>query len=240
MKNTLIFTIFIVFSTHVFSQNIPKQAKRIEDFAPKNWKIIYHVQGNLNKDKTSDHAIIIENTDPKNFKKNESFGTDNLNLNPRMLLVLFKNNTGYTLAAKNSNGFIPTENSAESPCLADPISESEGISIEKGLLKISFNYWLSCGSWFVNMADYTFRFQNNRFELIGFDHSEFHRASGEESSTSINFSTQKKSETTGGNMSDDHPSKEKTVWKTIKTNKIYDLQNIDEEAYFEILEIDRS
>ena len=234
MKNSLIIAILFIFSANVFSQNIPKQAKLIEDFVPKNWKILYHVQGDLNKDKIDDHAIIIENTNPENIKENEGLGANILNLNPRILMVLFKNKENYTLAAQNNKGFIPTENSEDNPCLADPISETQGISIEKGVLKTSFNYWLSCGSWYVNKADYTFRFQNNRFELIGFDHSSFHRASGEESFTSINFSTKKKSETTGGNMSDDNEGKEKTVWKTIKSNKIYDLQNLDDETYFEI------
>lgn len=234
MKKAFSFLVLILLSQNLFSQQFPKESALIEDFVPKNWKVIYHVQGDLNKDKVDDHAIIIENTDPENFKKNDGLGTDNLNLNPRILLVFFKNKAGYALAAKNDNGFIPTENSEDTPCLEDPISETKGISIEKGLLKIDFNYWLSCGSWSVNSADYTFRFQNNRFELIGFDHSDFHRGTGEKSSTSINFSTKKKSETTGGNMSDDDSSKEKTVWTPIKSHKIYDLQTLDGETYFDI------
>ncbi|MFC5871867.1 hypothetical protein [Chryseobacterium arachidis] len=241
LKRTLFFALFLLFSNYTFSQNFPKQVKLIEDFVPKGWKVIYHTQGDLNKDQLDDQVVIIEDTNPKNFRKNENFGSDQLNLNPRIILVFFKNkNQGYTLVAKNNKGFIPTENSEMNPCLEDPLLETGGISIEKGLLKISFRYWLSCGSWFVNNADYTFRFQNNRFELIGFEHSEFHRATGEESSTSINFSTRKKSETTGGSMSDDHPGNEKTVWSTIKPKKIYDLQNMVDEDYFEILGIERN
>lgn len=234
LKRALFFILFFLFSTQIFSQNFPKQAKLIEDFVPKGWKVIYHTQGDLNKDKLDDHAVIIEETNPEKIKKNENLGSGELNLNPRIILVFFKNkNQGYTLVAKNNKDFIPTENSEMSPCLEDPLLETGGISVEKGLLKISFRYWLSCGSWFVNSADYTFRFQNNRFELIGFDHSEFHRGTGEKSSKSINFSTRKKSKTTGGSMSDDNPSKEKTVWSTIKPKKIYDLQDMTEEDYFD-------
>lgn len=233
--------VFLIFSGNIFSQKFPERAMLIEDFVPRGWKVIYHVQGDLNKDQAEDHVMIIENTDPENFKKNESLGLDSLNLNPRTVLVFFKNKgQGYSLAAKNTTGFIPAENSAINSCLEDPLLETGGISIENGLLKISFSYWLSCGSWYVNNADYTFRFQNGCFQLIGFDHSEFHRASGEESSTSINFSTRKKSETTGANMSDDKPDKPKTVWTTIKVNKLYDLEDLQDETYFEILGIKRN
>lgn len=236
MNRTILFVTLSLLSQNLFSQQFPKQAGLIEDFVPKSWTVLYHVQGDLNKDKVDDHAMIIENTDPKNFKKNEGLGADQLNLNPRILLIFFQNKDGYALAAKNDKGFIPPENSEDSPCLEDPISETKGISIEKGLLKVAFNYWLSCGSWSVNAATYTFRFQNNGFDLIGFDHSEYHRANGEKSDTSINFSTKKKSETTGGNMADDDSTNQKTVWSTIRSNKLYDLQTIDENAYFEILE----
>lgn len=241
LKRILLFILFLIFSTNIFSQNFPQQAKLIEDFIPKGWKVINHVQGDLNKDGLDDHVIIIEDTDPRNVKINTNLGSDKLNLNPRIILVFFKNKSqGYTLAAKNNSNFIPTENSEESPCLEDPLLETGGIFVEKGLLKISFNYWFSCGSWYVNNVDYIFRFQNSRFELIGFDHSEFHRATGEKSSTSINFSTKKKSETTGESMSDDHPDKKKTVWSSIKPKKIYDLQDMVDEDYFEILDIKRN
>jgi hypothetical protein len=236
MKKISIFILLLLSLQNFFSQQFPKQASLIEEFVPKGWKVLYHVQGDLNKDKVDDHAVIIENTDPGNFKKNEGLGTDRLNLNPRILLVFFKNQNGYALAAVNNKGFIQAENSEDNPCLADPISETQGISIEKGLLKVAFNYWLSCGSWYVNDAVYTFRFQNDHFDLIGFDHSDYHRANGEKSSTSINFSTKKKSTTTGGNMSDEDSSREKTVWTTFRTKKSYDLQTIDEKAYFEISE----
>lgn len=45
------------------------------------------------------------------------------------------------------------------------------------------------------------------FLLIGFDHSEFHRASGEQSSTSINLSTGQIEAITGENMFEEQFSK---------------------------------
>jgi|GEM_PF-115510 len=210
----------------------------IEDFIPEGWKVILHESGDLNNDGVDDHVIVIEDTDSKNLIMNDKLGQDTLNINPRNLLVFFKERKdGYTLIAKSNIGFVPPENDAESTCLADPLMTEGGIGIQKGVLTIYYQYWLSCGSWYVNNAGYTFRYQNSKMELIGFDHSEFHRASGEESSSSINFSTRKVSHTTGGNMFDDNESKPTTSWSTWKGQKKYSLDNCDEQTYFELYDV---
>jgi hypothetical protein len=210
----------------------------IEDFIPEGWKTILHESGDLNKDGIDDHVIVIEDTDSKNLIMNDKLGQDTLNINPRNLLVFFKEKKGgYTLIAKNDISFVPPENNAESTCLADPLLTEGGMGIQKGLLTIHYQYWLSCGSWYVNNASYTFRYQNSKMELIGFDHSEFHRASGEESSLSINFSTRKVSHTTGGNLFDDNESKPTTAWSKWKGNKDYSLDNCNEQTYFELYDV---
>ena len=61
-----------------------------QSFIPKNWKVLSKVQGDLNGDKLTDLALIIENTDPKNIVTNEGLGNPQLNLNNRKLLILFK------------------------------------------------------------------------------------------------------------------------------------------------------
>ena len=37
----------------------PKNAKEIKDFLPKNWQILYEVEGDLNNDNLNDIALII-------------------------------------------------------------------------------------------------------------------------------------------------------------------------------------
>lgn len=211
----------------------------IESFVPKNWKIMTQEKGDMNKDGVDDQVIVIEDTNPINIKTNDGLGSNMLNLNPRTLLLLFKVKNGFQLVAQNNKGFIPSQNDEESTCLADPLLQDGGIDIERGILKISLNYWYSCGSWSVNNALYSFRYQNKNFELIGFDYHDFHRSSGEETAMSINYSTGKKATTTGGNMFNDDQNKPKTTWQTFKKVKSYNLTDCNEQTYFDITEFDK-
>lgn len=232
--------LLLLISVQLFAQSdhpqIPKTGTNINAFVPKGWKIIYRAKGDLNKDHLADEAIIIQNTNPKNIIKNEGMGSDKLNLNPRMLLVLFNTSGNYSLRAQNAS-FIPLENDAENTCLADPLQETGAINIKNGTLILSYQYWLSCGSYGVSNLDYTFRFQNQKMELIGFDTESYSRSSGEETITSLNFSTRKKSETSGGNMFSDKTNKPKTVWKKFDWGRLFTLDEMTEELARKLSEI---
>ena len=242
MKRKLFFilSLFLICSFYVFAENFPQKAKSINDFVPKGWKILkdengsnFIAKGDLNKDKLEDVAIIIEKNDKKNIKKNESLGPDELNLNPRILLVLFKEKDGtYTLAAKNDKGFIQSEGNEETPTLMDTLSN---ISIKKNVLKITFNYFMSAGSWNTSSDTYIFRFQNNVFELIGYESDSYMRNTGEEEKVSINFSTNKVKSTTGGNMFEDAKDKPKDKWRNAEFEKKYILDEMTEKTLEEIL-----
>jgi hypothetical protein len=238
----ILLLLFITSGFFAASQNnsllINISGRNSNDFLPAGWKIIDSAQGDLNKDSLPDQAFIIENTDRKNFVKNDGMGGDTLNVNPRILLVLFKEKTtdNYRLVGQN-NAFIPPPNDTLSPCLVDPLAETEGITIKNGVLGLHFQYWLSCGSWFTSNHDYLFRYQNKQFELIGFNSMEFHRASGEMSEYSINFSTKKLSHTEGGNMFEETITKPKTTWKKFTIPKPLSLENMDGDSFTEMLKI---
>ena len=235
MKRKLFFilSLFLIFSLYTFAENFPQKAKSINDFVPKGWKILkdengsnFIVKGDLNKDNLEDVAIIIEKDDKKNIKKNDNFGPEELNLNPRILLVLFKEKDGtYILAAKNDKGFIKSEGDEEATALADTLSD---ISIKNNVLKIVFNYFMSAGSWATSTEVYIFRFQNNRFELIGYENNGFMRNTGEEEGVSINFSTNKKKTTTGGNISGGNENNPKVKWENINIKKKFILDEMTE------------
>ena len=239
MQNVLI-VLLTTFCFNLYAQNnnpiVQKKGTNVKAFLPNGWKIIYEVKGDLNKDNLTDYVMIIENTDRKNIIKNDGMGAKELNVNPRMLLVLIKDKNGYTLAARNQK-FIPTQNDTTSTCLADPLAETGAISIVKGTLILSYQYWLSCGSYGVTNNKYIFRFQDNKFKLIGFEGDSFSRSSGEENNISINFFTKKKSETSGGNMFDEKVNKPKTRWKNISWKALLALDEMTEEATQKFWEI---
>ncbi|ALQ40180.1 hypothetical protein RN87_06495 [Fusobacterium hwasookii ChDC F174] len=228
MKRKLFFvlSLFLICSIYIFGEDFPTKAKTVDDFVPKGWKEILTTNGDLNKDKLEDTVIVIE--------KDDVLGPDYLNLNPRILLVLFKQKDGtYILASKNDKGFIQSENDEENPTLMDTLT---GISIKNNTLRINFDYFLSAGSYSASQTVFTFRFQNNRFELIGLDNNSFMRNSGEQEEFSINFSTNKMKTTSGRNMFDEELSKPKETWENINIKKKYILDEMSKDTLDVILD----
>ena len=237
MKRKLFFILllFLISSIYVFGENFPQKAKTVNDFIPKGWKKILTTNGDLNKDKLEDTVIVIEKEDKKNIKKNDGFGSEELNLNPRILLVLFKQKDGtYILASKNDKGFIKSEGNDNNPALMDTLDD---IIIKNNVLKIVFNYFMSAGSWWTSTDIYIFRFQNNVFELIGYESNAYMRNTGEEEGTSINFSTNKAKITTGGNIFEEKENNPKDEWRYLKFEKKYILDEMTESTLDEILDI---
>jgi len=237
MKRKLFFILllFLISSIYVFGENFPQKAKTVNDFIPKGWKKILTTNGDLNKDKLEDTVIVIEKEDKKNIKKNDGFGPEELNLNPRILLVLFKQKDGtYVLASKNDKGFIKSEGNDDNPALMDTLDD---IIIKNNVLKIVFNYFMSAGSWWTSTNVYIFRFQNNVFELIGYESNAYMRNTGEEEGTSINFSTNKAKITTGGNIFEEKENNPKNEWRYVKFEKKYILNEMTESTLDEILDI---
>ena len=237
MKRKLFFILllFLISSIYVFGENFPQKAKTVNDFIPKGWKKILTTNGDLNKDKLEDTVIVIEKEDKKNIKKNDGFGPEELNLNPRILLVLFKQKEGtYILASKNDKGFIKSEGNDNNPALMDTLDD---IIIKNNVLKIVFNYFMSAGSWWTSTNVYIFRFQNNVLELIGYESNAYMRNTGEEEGTSINFSTNKAKITTGGNIFEEKENNPKDEWRYLKFEKKYILDEMTESTLDEILDI---
>ena len=231
------FLLFIFCSFNLLAENFPQKASKVEDFIPKGWKSIIVKKGDLNKDKIDDVVLLIQKNDPKNFRKVED-GT-NLDFNPVVMLVLFKDtNSQYNLVAKNDKGFIPSEGKAHEEVLQS-IEDSNSITIKNNTLKI-YTLWEGPSAASTSSTNYVFRYQNNRFELIGLEI----RSGGNSSYTdyesfvaSINFSTKKliKTKETGKYDSDEKSKIEKKE-KTININKNYILENMTEKTANEILE----
>lgn len=220
--------IFVVLSAPLWGQDQYKSQ------IPEGWKVLSEVQGDLNKDGEDDVVILIKKTDKQNIIKDE-LSEKYLNTNPRGIMVFFKTkNNEYQLIEENKLDFIPVENDADDNCLQDPL-ELGGLKIVKNILHVELNYFYSCGTWLVTNITYKFRYQNGGFALIGFDHDEMHRGTGEIISNSFNFSTKKKELTTGANEFE--PGNPVTQRSDFKIERLYQLKDIRRYTYDAILSL---
>ncbi|ASS39516.1 hypothetical protein [Fusobacterium sp. oral taxon 203] len=239
----LSFLLFIICSFNLLAINFPEKTNKVEGFIPKGWKSIIIKKGDLNKDKIDDIVLVIEKNDSKNIKKSESTYEASVvhNFNPRIILVLFKDkDSQYNLVAKNEDGFIVSEGKSYEEGfekLASPNNDklSDSIAIKNNTLHI-YTYFEATRS--SNSTEYIFRYQNNRFELIGLE-SNSNGASGgyvENSNYSFNFSTKKlKKYLSREDMTTEEKPKEEKTEKDIDVENKYILDTMKENTLEEIL-----
>ena len=244
-KNFFILSLilFIFYSFNLFAVNFPKKANKIEDFIPKGWKSIIIKKGDLNKDKIDDVVLIIEKNDPKNLKKNEeSYQTSPENHNPRIILVLFKDkNSKYVLVTKNDKGFIISPGEAyesglqnlESPDFDNDLSKS--VTIKNNTLRI---FTLADYIKYATSTTYIFRYQNNRFELIGLDAQNISGDTEYVDTTnySLNLSTKKLIIHNMSEKLESNVKKEEKTEKNLNITEIYALDTMSETTGVDILD----
>jgi hypothetical protein len=173
----LIYASLLAITTNAFSQTTTKTANFPNEFVPPGYVVFEETRGDLNKDNQEDYVFIIKGTDKKNIVTDNDRGE--LDLNPRGIIIAFKNNGKYELALENRHCFS-SENEDGGVYFAPELD----VSIEKGNLLVHYAHG-RYGYW-----NYNFRYQHADFELIGYNSSQ-RRGPIEERFTSINFSTKK-------------------------------------------------
>jgi hypothetical protein len=154
-------------------------------FIPAHFEVELVVRGELTGDSIPDAVLLVQGTDPARRTRNDGLGQSLLDTNLRRLLVLQGTGSGFRQIA-SSDMLVPPKGNADTPCLADPLEDGQ-IKIERGLIKVNLNYWVSCGSYGTSQKTYTLRVEQGRVRLIGFDGLSFSRASGLGDEISIDY-----------------------------------------------------
>jgi len=207
---------------------LPKTGKAPGDFVPRGWKLEIEQKGDLNGDGINDAVLVLREDNPANVVKNDSLGESELNTNPRMLVVIFgAKEGGYTLAMEN-HALIPRHTV---PTMDDVIDGVTGgsVAVRRGAFSVTLGIWFSAGSWSMGHVSHTFRWQNNRFELIGWDKSSSHRASGNDETISVNFSTRKVRIDCMNNFSD---AGGRTIWAKLPKKKAWPIDAVGDGLAF--------
>jgi hypothetical protein len=138
--------------TEVLSK-IPATGKTTSSFIPAGYDTITTVNGDMNKDNVADYAMVLKSV-KEDVERTES---DTNELPRRILVLLLKNEAGYSLAAKTDQAILGKE---EGGVFGDPF---QSIRIANGVL-IAEHYGGSAWRWALT---HKFRYQNTAFFLIG-------------------------------------------------------------------------
>ena len=198
-----------------------------ETFVPAGWKLEAEHKGDLNKDGRDDLFMLLRMDDAKNIIQHDELGKNPFDSNPRLLAVALAGGEDqpYRIALQNHTLIARPED----PVLDDPLSETGGLSIERGTLIVALHLFSSAGSWGTGLTTYRFRYGKRGFELIGFDRSTTGRGDGSVEQVSINYLTGKVQIGTG-TIEDDEL---KVEWRKLPKRRLPLIEEIGNGLEFE-------
>ena len=182
-------------------------------FVPKGYSLFQQYKGDLNKDGKPDVVLMIKGTEKSKWVDDECRGR--LDRNRRGLIILFKRKNGYEQILRNDTCFS-SEN------------EDGGIydapELELYIIKNTLHIYFAHGRY--GCWNYIFRYQNNDFELIGYNHNRRIRLVTYYN-LDINFSTRTRVYEENLNADDDEKEERFKVTKSkIKRRKLIKLSEI--------------
>ncbi|MDR0467904.1 MAG: hypothetical protein LBG67_03545 [Campylobacteraceae bacterium] len=201
---------------------VEKKSKKLEDLVSSDETIFEKVFGDLNNDGKEDCIVITKQTAKSAFVTDEYRGE--LDRNRRGILIAFKEGEYYNTTLKIPDCFS-SENEDGGVYFAPELS----VEIKKGNLIVHYGHG-RYGWW-----QYTFRYRNNNFELIGYDSSR-NRGPITEEMTSINFLTKKKQTQTNTNLEAEVDGEEvfEETWQNIVFSSLVKLTDIKDFDEFDI------
>lgn len=165
---------------------LPAEAGNAQGFVPNGWSMEHSARGDLDRDGRDDLLLVLRMRDPRNILRNDGLGTDELDTNPRLLVVAFREGARYRRVLQDHT-LIPRH---DDPVADDYLAE-DPVAIVRGTARIRLHFWRSAGGWGTWNRRFTFRWQDGCFRLVGFDHDQLQRNSGFTERTSINYLTRR-------------------------------------------------
>jgi len=168
-----------------------RTAASAEGFAPEGWRVEQAVEGDISRDGIADLVFVLRKTDPAGVISRDYFPP--ADINPRILAIALGGDGSFTLAGQD-DALIPTR-TADGLNMEDPFDQ--GLSIENGSVVVRVNLFMNMGG--ADMGPYEFRFrrQDGAVRLIGYDHTNVQRMTGESRAVSVNFLTGRMTRTMG-------------------------------------------
>lgn len=196
-------------------------------FAPSGWKVEHMAEGDLNGDQRTDIAFVLRQTAPANILAYDGLCGATFDTNPRILAVAFaRSEGGYGLIEQNHTLIARPDK----PCLED-VLEGEPLVIKAGTLRVVLNLFMSAGGWTAGHFDYTFRYQDGRFMLIGYDSVIVARNTGEVTEVSANMLTRKVKVSTGAIDSEAMTSR----WRSLKPSGLLTIEGVGDGLQYDPL-----
>ena len=184
----------------VQAQELQKQGRGVEDLVPKGWE---HTEatGDLNKDGIADLVVVAT----PDFKENTKTRDDGYvyNFNQPLLAVYFGTAEGKMQLWRQYDRVIPARQD-------EYVSIDASLTVtEKGVLRISLETFASMGGWGTENSNFSYRYQNGDFNLIGKEYQSMSRNTGEMETTSENYLTWRRQVVKENAFDDNIPKKEK-------------------------------
>ena len=157
MRTLLIFGCMCLLAVNSYAQqkllqSIPVTGRNLPDFIPSGYNILVSKEGDLNNDGKNDIILVLKNTfeDSTEDKTGKKYN--------RLVVILFKNDTGYTLTAKTDRLVLCNVCGFETAA-----TDEYTLNIEKGV----FTLLQHGGITQLWMSQRKFRYQKGDFYMIG-------------------------------------------------------------------------
>ena len=198
---------FVGLCAGVRAQQLQQQGRGVDDLVPVGWD---HAEatGDLNKDGIVDLVVVAT----PDFKENTKTRDDGYvyNFNQPLLAVYFGTAEGKMQLWRQYDQVVPARPD-------EYVSIDASLTItEKGVLRISLETFASMGGWGSENSNFSYRYQDGDFYLIGKEYHNMSRNTGDMETTSENYLTWRRQVVTENAFEDSNVPRKETWTKLPK------------------------